>query len=121
MAKDIIVIGTSAGGLEALRTVVGTLPRDLPASLFVVMHTSPDSPAMLAAILDRYGELTAISPENGESIQRGFVYIAPPDRHLVLEPGVVCLTRGPKENRFRPAIDPLFRQRPRLMGHARSA
>jgi two-component system chemotaxis response regulator CheB len=107
--KDVVVVGGSAGGLEALRDIVAGLPRDLPASVFVVLHSAPDSPGLLAEILDRAGPLPATHAVDAGRIERGRIYVAPPDRHMVLEPGVVRLTRGPKENRFRPAIDPLFR------------
>jgi two-component system chemotaxis response regulator CheB len=116
MPKDIIVIGASAGGIEALRALVGGLPPDFAASLFVVLHTSPESPGLLAAILDRFGKLPAVHATDGERIQQGRIYVAPPDRHLLVEPGVVRLTRGPKENRFRPAVDPLFRSAAQTYG-----
>ncbi len=112
----IIVIGASMGGLEALRSLVAGLPRDLPAALFVVWHIARESPAVLPDILDRGGPLPATHPRDGEEIQPGRIYVAPPDRHLVLEQGLVRLSRGPKENRFRPAIDPLFRSASRAYG-----
>jgi len=116
MAKDIIVVGASAGGIEALRVLAGGLPADLPASLFVVLHTSPESPAMLADILDRSGSLPALSPQDGDRIRPGTIYVAPPDRHLLIEPNLMRVTRGPKENRFRPAVDPLFRSAAQTYG-----
>jgi len=114
--KDIVVIGASAGGLEVLRTLMGGLPKELPASIFVVWHTSPDSPGILADVLNRSGALPATMARNGERIKPGRVYVAPPDQHLILEPGVMKLTRGPKENRFRPAVDPLFRSAAQVYG-----
>ncbi|HJQ33565.1 MAG TPA: chemotaxis protein CheB [Pyrinomonadaceae bacterium] len=114
--RDIIVVGTSAGGVEALRTLVGGLPKDFPGSVFVVMHTAPDSPGVLAQILDRWGPLPADNAHNHERIQPGRVYVAPPDRHLLLEPGRMRVTHGPRENRFRPAIDPLFRSAAQVYG-----
>lgn len=116
MTRDIIVIGASAGGLEALRVLVGGLPPDFAASLFVVLHTSPQSPGMLPGILERAGKLPAISPRDRERIQPRHIYVAPPDHHLVIEPGIVRIARGPKENRFRPAIDPLFRSAAQVYG-----
>src|SRR5215212_1547959 len=116
MAKDIIVVGASAGGIEALRALAGGLPADLPASLFIVLHTSPESPAMLADILDRSGSLPALSPKDGDRIRPGTIYVAPPDRHLLIEPNLMRVTRGPKENRFRPAVDPLFRSAAQTYG-----
>jgi two-component system chemotaxis response regulator CheB len=114
--KDIIVIGASAGGIEALRTIAGGLPKDLPASVFVVIHTSPQSPGVLADILDRAGALPATNAADGERIQPGKIYVAPPDQHLIIEPNRIRLTRGPKENRFRPAVDPLFRSAAQVYG-----
>jgi two-component system, chemotaxis family, protein-glutamate methylesterase/glutaminase len=114
--RDIVVVGTSAGGVEALRALVAGLPKDFPGSVFVVMHTAPDSPGVLAHILDRSGPLPASNAENRARIQPGRVYVAPPDRHLLLEPGAMRLTHGPKENRFRPAVDPLFRSAAQVYG-----
>lgn len=114
--RDIVVVGTSAGGVEALRALVGGLPADFPGSVFVVMHTAPDSPGILGNILDRWGPLPAANADNRERIRPGRIYVAPPDRHLLLEPGLVRVTHGPKENRFRPAIDPLFRSAAQVYG-----
>ena len=116
MRKDIIVVGASAGGIEALRVLVGGLPKDFAAAVFVVLHTSPESPGLLADILKRSGRLPAVSAKDGERIRPGRIYVAPPDRHLLIEPGVVRVTRGPKENRFRPAVDPLFRSAAQVYG-----
>jgi two-component system chemotaxis response regulator CheB len=114
--RDIVVVGTSAGGVEALRMLMGGLPADYSGSVFVVMHTAPDSPGVLAQILDRAGPLPAAYAKNRERIRPGHVYVAPPDMHMLLEPGLIRLTRGPKENRFRPAIDPLFRSAAAVYG-----
>ncbi len=114
--RDIVVVGTSAGGVEALRMLVGGLPADFPGSVFIVMHTAPDSPGILAQILDRAGPLPASNAENSAHIRPGHVYVAPPDRYLLLEPGLVRVTRGPRENRFRPAVDPLFRSAAQVYG-----
>lgn len=116
MPKDIIVIGASAGGLEALRALAAGLPADFAAAVFVVLHTSPESPGLLPAILGRAGPLPAVAAEDGERLRTGRIYVAPPDHHLVVEPGVVRATRGPRENRFRPAIDPLFRSAAQTYG-----
>src|SRR5438270_10922646 len=108
MHKDIIVIGASAGGIDALRVLLGGLPGDLPAAVFVVVHTSPNSPGALAEVLQRATSLDVVSLNYSEAIRRGVVYVSIPDRHLLVEPGMVRTSSGPKENRFRPAIDPLF-------------
>jgi two-component system chemotaxis response regulator CheB len=116
MPKDIIVIGTSAGGIEALRVLVGALPADVGAPIFIVLHTSADAPGILADILDRFGRLPAKMATDRERIRPGTIYVAPPDRHLLVEPNLVRVTRGPKENRFRPAVDPLFRSAAQTYG-----
>jgi two-component system chemotaxis response regulator CheB len=106
---DIVVIGTSAGGLDVLQRLLGMLPADLPAALFIVQHHHPDSPSLLAQILQRSTPLTVETAADREPIEHGHVYVAPSDRHLLLEDGRVRVVHGPKENRYRPAIDPLFR------------
>jgi two-component system, chemotaxis family, protein-glutamate methylesterase/glutaminase len=116
MPKDIIVVGASAGGIEALRAMAGALPADLPASLFIVVHTSPDAPGVLADIFNRSAKLLATNARDGERIEKGRIYVAPPDRHLLIEPNRMRVTRGPKENRFRPAVDPLFRSAAQTYG-----
>jgi two-component system chemotaxis response regulator CheB len=97
-----------------MRQIVAEFPADLNAAVFVVLHLSPDFPSMLPQILSRSGGLPAKHPEDGEKIQRGNIYVAPPDRHLTIEDSSVRLTRGPRENRHRPAIDPLFRTASRV-------
>jgi two-component system chemotaxis response regulator CheB len=117
--RDIVVIGASAGGVEALRTLVGSLPADLQAAVFVVLHIGIES--TLAGILDRAGPLPAADAEDGEPIRLGRVYVAPYDVHMLLRDGHIHLRHGPKENMTRPAVDPLFRSAalafgPRVIG-----
>jgi two-component system chemotaxis response regulator CheB len=107
--KDIVVVGASAGGMEALQKLVSRLPAGLPASIFVVWHLSPGIKSVLPSVLSKAGPLPAANPEDGDPIEAGRIYVAPNDQHLLLENGYMRVTRGPKENRFRPAIDPLFR------------
>lgn len=113
---DVIVVGASAGGVEALITLVSTLPADLPAAIFLVLHIPAQSPSLLPDILNRAGPLHSLHPADGEAIHSGHIYVAPPDHHLLVEEGVVRVMRGPKENRHRPAIDPLFRSAARTYG-----
>jgi two-component system chemotaxis response regulator CheB len=120
-AHDIMVVGTSAGGVEALKIVVGGLPRDLPAALFIVLHLLPQRRSVLAQLLSRAGPLPATQAVSGEAITRGHIYVAPPDHHLRVEPGHVRCTHGPEEHRCRPAVDVLFRSAadaygPRVVG-----
>ena len=113
---DIIVIGASAGGVEALAQLVRGLPPDLPAAVFVVLHISPDGTSVLPNILNRCGPLPAAHPEDNQAIQHGRIYVAPPNKHLLVKNGHIRLTRGPRENRNRPAVDPLFRTAARWYG-----
>lgn len=106
---DIIVIGASAGGVEAATQLVRSLPADIPAAIFVVIHIAAHSKSVLPQIFQRRGYLPATHPQDGEKIQHGKIYVAPPDFHLLIKPGYVNLAHGPKENRHRPAVDPLFR------------
>ena len=108
-SKNIIVVGASAGGFEALKKLVGGLPGDLAASVLVVWHMSPDVHGILPAVFSRIQAMPAAHALDGEVLENGRIYVAPPDRHLIIENGHVRVTRGPKENRFRPAVDPLFR------------
>ena len=107
--RDIIVIGGSAGAIESLSELVSQLPAQLDAAIFVVIHTYPLGDSFLPAILTRRGPLTAAVATDGEPIVCDRIYVAPPDRHLLVERGRVRLSRGPKEGGHRPAIDPLFR------------
>lgn len=112
----IVVIGTSSGGIEALKTIAAALPSDFPAPICAVVHMAPESPGLLDMILSRAGALPATMARPGERLQAGRIYLAPPDHHLIVEPGILQITKGPKENRFRPAIDPLFRSAAQVYG-----
>ena len=114
----IIVIGASSGGIQALTTIAAALPAGLEAPVCVVVHTSPQSPGLLDRILSRAGPLNAVTAEPGIRLSAGTIYVAPPDHHLLVEPGTLTLSKGPKENRFRPAIDPLFRSAAQVYGPA---
>jgi two-component system chemotaxis response regulator CheB len=119
--RDIVVIGASAGGVTALLALVKTLPADFAAPIFVVQHVAADSPSLLPQLLAAVSALPAKHAENGELAQPGVIYVAPPNHHLLLEGKRVLVTRGPKENRFRPSIDALFRSAayahgPRVIG-----
>jgi two-component system, chemotaxis family, protein-glutamate methylesterase/glutaminase len=113
---DIVVVGASAGGVETLASLVRPLPPDFPAALFIVLHIPPDSTSHLPRILMHKGSLPAAHAVDGEPIVPGRIYIAPPDRHLIVEPGYVRVSHGPRENRARPAVDPLFRSAARAYG-----
>jgi two-component system, chemotaxis family, protein-glutamate methylesterase/glutaminase len=107
---DIIVLGTSAGGLETLDQLVAQLPTNLAASLFIVQHMAPhNSGAALLRRLSRHRAFDAKLAADGERFARGRIYIAPPDNHLLLKPTSMLVRKGARENRSRPAIDPLFR------------
>lgn len=114
--RDIVVIGASSGGLEALLEIVRRLPPDLPAALFIVSHLPSQSRSYLPAILSRSGPLPATHAEDQEKVEPGRIYVAPPDFHLLLRKEHVRIVRGPRENNHRPAIDPLFRTAARTFG-----
>ena len=107
--RDIVVIGASAGGLEALQRLLAALPADLNAAVLVVLHTSNHEGSVLPNILGRAGPLPASHPKDGTQIRKGHVYIAPPNVHMIVADGHLQLVPGPRENLHRPAIDPLFR------------
>lgn len=106
---NIIVIGASAGGFDALKRLVAGLPSDLDAAIFIVWHMAPTAFGILPKVLNKENTLFATQAIDYEPIKRNHIYVAPPDRHLLIEKGYVRVTNGPKENRFRPAVDPLFR------------
>jgi two-component system chemotaxis response regulator CheB len=112
---DVIVIGASAGGVEGISRVVSDLPRDLPASVLVVLHISRGR-SFLPEILTRAARLRAAHPEDGESLEYGRIYVAPPDHHMILESGQVRIAHSASENGVRPAVDPLFRSAARVYG-----
>jgi two-component system, chemotaxis family, protein-glutamate methylesterase/glutaminase len=106
---DIVVVGASAGGVQALSEFVRALPANLPAAIFIVLHLPSGSRSRLPLILSRSCALTVKQAIHGEPILNGRVYVARPDRHLLIQPGHVVTAMGPRENGFRPAVDPLFR------------
>ncbi len=113
---DIIVIGTSAGGLRALGAILGALPADIEAAVLIVQHLAADRPSLLPQILADFSPLPISHALDGEPIQKGKIYIAPPDYHLLVNQDLVRVVHGPKENRFRPSIDALFRSAARAYG-----
>ena len=114
--RDIVVIGASAGGVAVLTELVQSLPADFHAAVFIVLHIPPHSPSVLPQILSAAGPLQAVHPVDGERIQKGRIYIASPDHHLLIEDGHVVVRKGPKENRFRPSVDALFRSAAYIYG-----
>lgn len=107
--KDIIVIGSFAGGVDALCRLCASLPADLPAAVFIAQHLSPSARSVLPQLIDRAGPLPALSPVDGQAFEPGHIYVAPPDRHMLVRPDRILIRRGPHENRTRPAINALFR------------
>src|SRR5262249_14322011 len=104
-----VVVGASAGGVEALRRLIARLPSDFGARVFVVLHLPANAHSALPQILGRAGTLPVHHAIDGEEPTRGVIYVAPPDAHLLLHPHQMSLLHGPTENGHRPAIDPLFR------------
>jgi two-component system chemotaxis response regulator CheB len=123
---DLIVVGASAGGVEAVSALVAGLPADLRAAVCVVVHLRPDTQSHLAEILARLTTLPVISARHGTTLQPGTIHVAVPDVHMLVEQGAdgrgtLRIVRGPRENRARPAVDPLFRSAalaygPRVIG-----
>jgi two-component system chemotaxis response regulator CheB len=113
---DTIVIGASAGGVQALTRLVADLPEELPSAVFIVLHIPTDVPSLLPEILSRGSRLPVAHAVDGEQIRTGKIYVAPSDHHLLIEKQHVRLVHGPKENFHRPSIDSLFRSAARWAG-----
>lgn len=105
----VVVIGGSAGGVEGVIGIAAELPADLNAAVLVTIHISPVGRSALAGLIGRKSALKAVSAQNGDVLEAGRIYVAPPDFHLLVESGRLALGHGPRENGHRPAIDPLFR------------
>jgi two-component system chemotaxis response regulator CheB len=105
----IIVMGASTGGFEAFKTIIKNLPPDFDVPIFIVWHMSPDIRGILPQVFNRTNSIYAAHGYNNEPIKSNRIYVAPPDYHMLIEDGKIRITHGPRENRFRPAIDPLFR------------
>jgi two-component system, chemotaxis family, protein-glutamate methylesterase/glutaminase len=116
LAGSVVVIGASAGGVEALKAVVGGLPEDLPAAVVVVLHLPRKGPQMLPVILAKAGCLRSVPAQDWVTAVRGVIYVAPPDRHVVLVGGRMRLTSDVPANGHRPSIDVLFRSAARTYG-----
>jgi two-component system, chemotaxis family, protein-glutamate methylesterase/glutaminase len=114
--RDVIVVGASAGGVQALQELVAQLPPELPASVLVVLHLMSSGTSVLHQILDRAGPLPVSQGRDGEPLERGHIYVAPPDFHMLVRGPGIHLSAGPRENGHRPAIDPLFRSAARAYG-----
>lgn len=120
--NKIVVMGGSAGGIEAITRILADVPADIPAAFLVVVHLNASVPSMLASVMGRRSRLRVVPAEDGMAIECSTIYTANPDRHLLVDPGgVIRLGRGPRENAFRPAVDPLFRTaaasyRPNVIG-----
>lgn len=116
--RDIIAIGTSAGGVEALQWIVSELPKTLAAAVFIVMHVTASQRSELPVILRRRSRLPVFNPTPNDEIEPGKIYVAPADYHLLIERNKrIALWHGPKENNFRPAINPLFRSAADVYGN----
>jgi two-component system chemotaxis response regulator CheB len=108
LRRDVVVVGASAGGVEALRSLFAKLPAHLPAAVCVVIHRSPYHASRLAALFGRGAALPVVEPTDGTPLETGRIYLAPRDRHMVLEDGHLGINSRPRQHHTRPAIDPLF-------------
>jgi len=106
--RDIVAIGASAGGVRVLLQLAAALPTPLPAALLVVLHVGTHR-SLLPELMGARGDNPVLHPADGQPVQPGTIYVAPPDHHMLVASGAIRLQRGPKENHARPAIDPLFR------------
>lgn len=114
--NKLIVVGASAGGIETISELLSLIAPPLRAAMLVVVHTSPGSPGVLPAILGRRTRLRVKRAEHGDQLADGFVYVAPPDKHVLARESRIETSRGPREMRHRPAIDPLFRSAAQAYG-----
>jgi two-component system chemotaxis response regulator CheB len=114
--RDVVVVGASAGGIEALKGLFAKLPAALPAAIAVVIHRSPYYVSRLGHLLSRDSRLPVIEPVQATPLEPGRIYLAPRDRHLVLEDGRLAVDPGPRQHHTRPAIDPLFISAARAYG-----
>src|ERR1700730_11522077 len=115
--RDIVVIGASRGGVEALRGIVTALPLSPQSTLLIVLHISPTHASLFPAVLSSAGPLPAEHGRNGTRMERGRIYVAPPDHHMTVGPiGFIRLDEGPKQHHTRPAADPLFRSAASVYG-----
>jgi two-component system, chemotaxis family, protein-glutamate methylesterase/glutaminase len=108
LPRDVVVIGGSAGSIEALLHLLGALPAELPAVVGIVLHRSPHFVSKLVQVFQRCSRLPIVEPAHGEPISRQRIYVAPRDQHMLFEDGVIQVNRGPKQHFTRPAVDPLF-------------
>lgn len=115
VSRDIIVIGGSAGALDVMLAAVGAFDAEFAGSVFLVSHIGANR-SHLPELISRAGPLPAKHPQNGEAVRPGVIYVAPPDRHMIVEAGGIRLSRGPRQHFTRPAIDPLFRSAAREYG-----
>jgi two-component system, chemotaxis family, protein-glutamate methylesterase/glutaminase len=116
--RELVVVGTSAGGIEALQQLLSALPTSFDAAVLIVLHTSEDSPGVLARVLQRSSAMPVSFPADGEVIRKSRVYLAPPGAHMIIEGNLIRVIKGPRENLHRPAIDPLFRSAAAHWGRA---
>lgn len=107
--REVVVVGASAGGIEALQQVLQSLPKHFDAAVLIVLHTSSRADSLLPQILQRSSLSKVVHPHDGEILRKGNVYIAVPDYHMIVEGNMIRVIQGPRENLHRPAIDPLFR------------
>jgi len=109
LRRDVILIGASVGGLDAISRVLAALPVNLKAAIGVTLHRSPTHPSVLAEIFRARSNLEVVEAQNAQRFLPGCVYLAPPDHHLMFNGGFIVLDRGPREHHSRPSINVMFR------------
>ena len=116
LRRDVVAIGASAGGVEALQGLITALPADYPGVVTAVLHRSPFFESQLPAVLSRRTPHTVVEPRDADPLASRMIYVAPKDQHMIFEDGCLRLNRGPKQHHTRPAVDPLFRSAAKAYG-----
>ena len=116
LRRDVILIGASAGGVEAISKVLAGLPKDFNAAIAITLHRGASHASLLTEVLGARSKLEVVQARNAEPFSQGRVYLAPPDHHLTFSGGFIELDHGPREQHARPSVDVMFRSGARDFG-----
>ncbi|MBV8819474.1 MAG: chemotaxis protein CheB, partial [Acidobacteriaceae bacterium] len=116
MHRDVVVIGGSAGSISVLRTLVSSLAEDISAAIFIIVHSPPRTGNQLTQMLQKYARIPVREASDGAALEHGVIYVAQPDRHVLIADGHMHSTRGPKEGLHRPSINVTFRSAAQALG-----